>query len=447
MNPNGFTSILRMSQRKILVSKSDSSLNALAKGRNVMEYGCIGEKLKHSFSKEIHALLADYEYTIKEIPREELHSFLQKRCFKAINVTIPYKQEVIPYLDFVSEKAKEIGAVNTIVNKGGKLLGFNTDFYGLTSLINRAGITVENKKVLILGSGGTSLTANAVAKSLKAKSIYRVSRSGGEGLITYDEMYQKHTDAEIIINTTPVGMYPNINATPINISNFAKLEGVVDAIYNPLRTKLVSDAKRRGVKATGGLYMLVAQAAKAVEKFLDTEISLSTTENVYKKVRETKQNIVLIGMAGCGKTTIGKALSKELGLEFIDTDEEIVKRENTTITEIFKNKGEQYFRDIESKVIEEISAQSGKVIATGGGAILDPKNIDSLKLNGKLYFIDRPLKSLVATADRPLSSNRADLERRYFERYDKYIAAADVTIKATDRVDQNVKLILDDIRK
>lgn len=411
-----------------------------------MEYGCIGEKLKHSFSKEIHALLADYEYTIKEIPREELHSFMVERGFRAINVTIPYKQEVIPYLDFVSEKAKEIGAVNTIVNKGGKLFGFNTDFYGMTALINRAGIDLVDKKVLVLGSGGTSLTANAVAKAIGAKCVLTVSRNGGEGLVTYDEVYKNHTDAEVIINTTPVGMYPKLDAMPIDISAFSKLIGVVDAIYNPLRTKLVSEAKKRGIKATGGLYMLVDQAAKAVEKFIDTEISCDTIEEVYKKVKSQKQNIVLVGMAGCGKTTIGKALAQEIGAEFVDTDEEIIKRENTTITEIFANKGEKYFRNIESDVIAEISALSGKVIATGGGAILDIKNVENLKQNGKLYFIDRPLKSLVATADRPLSSNKADLEKRYYERYDKYTAAADIRINATDNVNQNVKLILDDIR-
>lgn len=411
-----------------------------------MEYGCIGEKLKHSFSKEIHALLADYEYTIKEIPRDELHSFMVERNFRAINVTIPYKQEVIPYLDFVSEKAKEIGAVNTIVNKDGKLFGFNTDFYGMTDMINNAGIDIANKKVLVLGSGGTSLTANAVAKALGAKCILTVSRKGGEGLITYDEVYKNHTDAEVIINTTPVGMYPKLDAMPIDISAFSKLMGVVDAIYNPLRTKLVSEAKKRGIKATGGLYMLVAQAAKASEKFIDSEISHDTIGEVYKKVKSQKQNIVLIGMAGCGKTTIGKTLAQEIDAKFVDTDEEIIKRENTTITEIFGSKGEQYFRNVEAKVIEEISAFSGKVIATGGGAILDPKNIENLKQNGKLYFIDRPLESLVATADRPLSSNRADLEKRYYERYDKYTAAADVKIKATDDVESNAKLILDDIR-
>ncbi len=411
-----------------------------------MEYGCIGEKLKHSFSKEIHALLADYNYEIKEIPKGSLKEFMLAKDFNAINVTIPYKREVIPYLDYISDIAKQINAVNTIVNKGGKLYGYNTDFYGMTALINHAGIDLKDKKVLVLGSGGTSSTANAVARALMAKSVYTVSRSGGEGLITYEEAYQNHSDADIIINTTPLGMYPNPDAIPLDLAKFQNLSGVVDAVYNPLRTKLILEAKRRGIKAEGGLYMLVAQAVKAVELFLDYEISADKTLEVYKKINAQKENIVLIGMPSCGKSTIGKALSKELNIKFIDTDEMIVNREKMPITDIFKSVGEQGFRKIECEVIAEVSALSGVVISTGGGAILNPQNVDNLRQNGRIYFIDRPLDWLTVTDNRPLSSKKADLEKLYSERYPKYQAAADVSFVAVDSLEDNMKFILNEIR-
>ncbi len=412
-----------------------------------MEYGCIGEKLKHSFSKEIHALFADYKYELKEIPRDNLRDFMLAKDFCAINVTIPYKREVISYLDFVSDTASSINAVNTIINKCGKLYGYNTDFYGMTALINRAGIELAGKKVLILGSGGTSSTAYAVAKSLNAKEIYRVSRSGGEGLITYTQAYKSHTDAEIIINTTPLGMYPIPDAIPLDLDKFKGLLGVVDAVYNPLRTKLVLEAKKRGIKATGGLYMLVAQAARAVELFLDKEITTQEIEKVYRKIKAQKQNIVLIGMPSSGKSTIGKELAKSLEFDFYDTDEMIVDRAKMPIRDIFASVGEQGFRKIESEAVAEASNFSGAVISTGGGAILDPKNVEKLRQNGKIYFIDRPLEWLTATDDRPLSSNKADLENLYLERYPKYKAAADIVYFGVDDLDKNVEFILKDVKE
>jgi shikimate dehydrogenase len=275
--------------------------------------------------------------------------------FRAINVTIPYKRDVIPFLDFVSDTAKSINAVNTIVNKNGKLYGYNTDFYGMTELINREGIEIADKKVLILGSGGTSSTACAVVKALNAKSVYTVSRSGGDGRITYEQAYKEHSDADVIINTTPVGMYPNPDDMPIDLGKFKMLSGVVDAVYNPLRTKLVLEAKKRGIKATGGLYMLVAQAARAVELFLDSEIDPKKTEEVYRKIKAQKQNIVLIGMPSSGKSTIGEKLAKRIEFDFVDTDEIIVNRAKMPITEIFKSVGEQGFRKLESEIIAEIS--------------------------------------------------------------------------------------------
>lgn len=412
-----------------------------------MEYGCIGEKLKHSFSKEIHALLADYNYEIKEIPKDSLKEFMLAKDFSAINVTIPYKRDVIPFLDYISDTAREIKAVNTIVNKNGKLYGYNTDFYGMTALINRAQIVLEGKKVLVLGSGGTSSTANAVAKHLNAKEVYRVSRSGGEGLVTYEEAYKNHSDADVIINTTPVGMYPNPDAIPTKLDKFTNLSGVVDAVYNPLSTKLVLEAKKRGIKATGGLYMLVAQAARAAQLFLDKEIDPKKTAEVYKKIKSQKQNIVLIGMPSSGKSTIGKELATKLGFNFVDTDEIIIDQAKMSITDIFGSVGEQGFRKLESEVIAEVSRLAGAVISTGGGAILDPKNVENLHQNGKIYFIDRPLQWLTATEDRPLSSNKADLEKLYEERYPKYKSAADVSFVAEDDIEANLKFILDNIRK
>ena len=409
-----------------------------------MEYGCIGEKLTHSFSKEIHALLFDYDYKIKEIPKDELCDFMTRRDFKAINVTIPYKQDVIPYLDFISDKAREIGAVNTIINKDGKLYGYNTDFDGITMLIQKNGIDLAGKCVLILGSGGTSKTALAVAKSLGAKSVLRLSRTAKEDCITYEDAIKNYSYAEIIINTTPCGMYPNILGEPIDIDLFPKLEAVVDAIYNPLCSNLVIKAKSRGLKATGGLYMLVAQAAIAAEKFVDTKVEQEKIDFVYHELLKSKQNIVLVGMPSSGKTTIGKMLASKLGMQFIDIDKEIEAAEGKTIPQIFEELGECGFRDIESRVIANVSSKQNCVIATGGGAVLREQNVTLLKGNGKVYFIDRPLKMLITTDDRPLSSNRDDLTKRYNERYDIYCRVADKKVVNNGKLDTAIDDIKED---
>lgn len=407
-----------------------------------MEYGCIGEHLKHSFSKEIHKCLADYDYEIKEIPKEELDAFMQAADFRAINVTIPYKQAVIPHLCWISDTAKKIGAVNTIVNRDGKLYGYNTDFYGMTSLINENGITVAGKKVLVLGSGGTSKTAVCVAESLGAREIQVVSRTSGEGVITYQEVYKNHLDVEIIINTTPCGMFPKSDAKPLDLHKFPSVLGVVDAIYNPLRSRLVLDAEGLGIKAVGGLYMLVAQAAFAVEKFIGTELKTQKIKEVYNSLLKDKRNIVLTGMPASGKSTIGKELSALTGKPFIDTDTLIVKKAGKSIPEIFQEVGEAGFRKLEAEAIEEIAPLGGRIIATGGGAILNPQNILNLKANGRIYYIDRPLSWLTTTKDRPLSSNRADLEKRYNERYEIYKSTADIVISAVDSLKENIDTIL-----
>ncbi len=406
-----------------------------------MEYGCIGEKLSHSFSKEIHACLADYEYEIRETPRAELAAFMTARAFRAINVTIPYKQDVIPYLDEIDPVAAAIGAVNTIVNRGGKLYGYNTDFAGMRALLRRAGVDPAGRKVLILGSGGTSKTAVSVAHALGAREVIRVSRTAKDNCISYEDAIAAHANAEILINTTPSGMYPEPNDQPIDLARFPHLVGVADAIYNPLRSRLVRQAQSLGIPATGGLYMLVAQAAVAVGHFLNTTVSEEKTEKVYRKIRNDKQNLVLIGMPGCGKTTLGKQLAARRGMDFIDTDDLIREQAGTDIPTIFAERGEAGFRDIESAVIRSLENVQHTVIATGGGAILRDENVNILRANGRLCFLDRPLDALVTTADRPLSSNNELLRQRYNERYDLYCAAANYTVDCVSNMEHNIRLM------
>ena len=394
-----------------------------------MEYGLIGEKLGHSFSREIHEKLRGYVYELKELRPEEVGAFLTAREFRGINVTIPYKETVIPYLDEIDDAAREIGAVNTVVNRGGKLYGCNTDFLGMQELMLREGIDPAGKKVLVLGSGGTSKTAMTVAKSLGASVVLRVSRQKRDDCITYEEARAEHADAEIIINATPVGMYPNTDASPVDLADYPKLSGVVDAIYNPLRTKLVLAAKACGIRATGGLFMLVGQAAAAAEHFTGVPGDPADVARVYGELLSQKENLVITGMPGVGKTTVGKLIAKHHGREFVDCDDVIVERAGCDIPTIFATQGEKAFRDLESAVIRELSATGGKVIAPGGGAVLRPENVEALRANGRIIFLDRPLSSITATEGRPLSANREALEARYRERYPIYCGTCDAHVE------------------
>ena len=391
------------------------------------KYGCIGKKLTHSFSKEIHARLSNYEYELIELSEQELDSFFKKKDFEAINVTIPYKQTVIRYLDSVSEIADRIGAVNTIVNRNGKLCGYNTDYYGMKALIEHIGLVLENKKVLILGTGGTSKTANVVAADMGAAEVLTVSRRKSDENITYTEAISLHSNSDIIINTTPSGMYPECESTPIDISKFTQLEGVIDAVYNPLCTNLVLDAKSKGIKSEGGLYMLVMQAVVAVEKFLDTKIEREVADRVFAQILSTKENIVLTGMPGSGKSTVGRLIKLD-GYEFFDTDVEVEKRCGCTIKELIETKGEDYFRNLEAEVIRDVSAKSSRIISTGGGAVLREENVRHLKRNGKLYFINADISRLRATDDRPLSDTVDKLTKLYNERIQIYKSTADVLV-------------------
>ena len=402
-----------------------------------MQYGLIGEKLGHSFSAEIHQKLKSNPYTLCELAEDEIPSFFAAKDFCAINVTIPYKTTVIPYLSHISEQAYAIGAVNTVVNRGGELWGYNTDFFGMQALLAHAGITVKDKKVAILGTGGTSKTAHAVAEFLGAKEILTVSRRAGEGVVTYAELTEAHTDVQVIINTTPVGMYPNADGCPVSLSAFDRLEGVIDAIYNPLRTKLVLEAQRIGIKAEGGLYMLVAQAVRASELFLDCTYDKETTETIYLDLLQKTENIVLSGMPGAGKSTVGKRLAEVLKRDFFDLDEEIVRVAGCPISDIFANEGEAAFRNLETRVLGEVlSHKKNIVLATGGGAILRDENVDLLHRNGKIYFIDRPLAALLPTPDRPLASSAEDIRCRYEERYALYCATADCRIDGDGSIDE-----------
>lgn len=410
----------------------------------MMKYGCIGEHLKHSFSKEIHNSLSDYEYEIKEIPKDKLARFMESHDFKAINVTIPYKASVIPYLDYIDNAAKEIGAVNTIVNKGGKLYGYNTDFYGMSMLIAHAGIDFQNKKVAIFGTGGTSKTAKTVSKSLLAKEIITVSRTKTNDTVTYEELYENHKNLDIIINTTPLGMFPNNFTKPIDITKFEKLSGVIDAVYNPLKTQLVADSQKSGIKAEGGLYMLVAQGVLASEIFIDKKYEQGKLDEVFRKLKRQKENVVLIGMPSSGKSTVGKELAKRLGRDFYDTDELIEKKMGMSIPKIITSMGEEEFRKIERDVVCALSKETGIVIATGGGVVLKEENTNALSQNGKIYFLDRPLNLLLPTKDRPLTGTKEALTKKYNERYSIYEKAADVKIDASGDVDLVSKAVIGD---
>ncbi len=408
-----------------------------------MEYGLIGEKLGHSYSKQIHGSIDDYDYVLKEIDPEDVADFMAKREFKGINVTIPYKQTVIPMLDEIDGTAKAIGAVNTVVNRGGKLKGYNTDADGMKAMILKAGMDLRGSKVLILGTGGTSKTANFVAGELGAAQILTVSRSEKENCITYEQAYECAVDADFIINTTPAGMYPNVNACPVDLDRFNNLSGVVDVIFNPLRTDLVLEAEARGINACGGLYMLAGQAVYARTRFLGLEeTDVSLTDKAYREVLKKMRNIVLIGMPSCGKSTVGRELAKNTGLSFTDTDDVITERIGCTISDFFKEHGEKAFRKIESEVIAELAKTGGKIIATGGGAVLDPANVRELKRSGILIFIDRSIENLKPTDDRPLLQNREMLDKLFKDRYDIYRAAADVTLDGNGNVRENTMRVL-----
>ncbi len=401
------------------------------------EFGLIGKTLGHSYSKIIHSKLGDYSYGLVELSPEKLQSFVQSKKLSGYNVTIPYKKDIIQYLDCLSSDAKKIGAVNTVVNKGGVLYGYNTDVLGMKYMLKRSGISVENRSVMILGSGGTSNTALAVCKDLGAKDITIVSRTGE---VNYQNCYAQK-DVEIIINTTPVGMFPNTNASPVDLAKFNNLLGVADVIYNPACTKLIHQAKQLKIKATNGLSMLVAQAKYAMELFLDEKEDDSVIEKVITELQREMQNVVLIGMPSCGKSSIGEQVASLLNREFIDVDKEIEKQENKPIYQIFKQNGEDYFRKIEKEITLKVGSLSGKVIATGGGVVKDKDNLFSLKQNGKVILITRDIDKLISDG-RPLSKDKESIKKLYQERKDLYQAFADGKVENDGEIDSAVKGVI-----
>lgn len=411
----------------------------------ITEYGLIGEKLPHSYSVEIHNALADYDYRLCELSRDKLVPFLTEKAFRGINVTIPYKKEVMPHLSYIDEKARAIGAVNTIIHRDGKLLGYNTDYYGLLSLFYRASIEISGKKALVLGTGGTSRTAQAVLHDAGAKSVVCVSRKGGNGTVTYEEA-ARMTDTELIVNTTPVGMFPEVDGCPIDLSLFPQLCGVVDAIYHPLRTNLVLNARKRGIPAIGGLYMLVAQAQTASCLFLgkEPEPNPEQTEAVYRRIQKQKENIVLIGMPSCGKSTVGQCLAQQLGRSFMDADTVFTHRYGVTPGDCIRKEGEAAFREKEHTVVEECALADGAVIATGGGAVLRQDNIRALTRNGRLYFLDRSLEKLLTGGNRPLSSSCEALKNLYDTRYPLYEACCQKKIPGDGTPEETAERVLAD---
>ena len=404
------------------------------KNKEKMRAGLIGEKLGHSFSPQIHAALADYSYDLVELEKSALGDFLRNGGYDAFNVTIPYKQSVIPYLAHVSDEAARIGAVNTVVRReDGSLAGYNTDYAGFCDLVRSLDVELANKKVLVLGSGGASRTAVAVAEDMGAREVVIVSRSGENN---YENIH-RHADAEILINATPVGMYPGNGVSPLSLDSLPRLEAVFDAIYNPAKTKLLQDAAARGIRHANGLLMLVSQARRAAEIFLGKQIPDSEVTRIAQMIQKQTLNVVLVGMPGCGKSTLGKLLAAEMGRPFVDLDEEIVKRAGRPIPQIFSTEGEEGFRALESKVVADICRGSGLVIATGGGVVTREENLPLLSQNGRVIFLDTPPEGL-PTAGRPLSQSKTP-EALYRERLPLYKKAADVVLPITRDLEENMR--------
>ena len=398
-----------------------------------MEYGLIGAKLGHSYSVPIHAQLGNYDYRLYERTEEEFIRLLQSRAFKGLNVTIPYKQLALRLCDELSEVAREVGSVNTlIVRPDGSLYGHNTDIGGFIAMVRHAGIDLSGKKAAVLGSGGTSLTARAACRRLGAREIIVVSRKGP---VDYAALSREHADVEVIINTTPVGMYPDNGARAVDLDRFDRLSGVLDVVYNPDKTALILDAEARNIPCSGGLYMLVGQAREAAELFTGRSIDPSETDRIYAALRGDMLNVILTGMPGSGKTTLGRALAGRMNRRFVDCDGEIERRAGMTIPEIFAQSGEDAFRNLESRVIADVCRERGAVIATGGGAVLRPENRRAMRQNGKLLLVQRHLDHL-ARDGRPLSSSRAALDDMWRQREPLYRGCADIIIDNNGALDQ-----------
>jgi len=406
-----------------------------------MKYGLIGERLAHSFSCEIHRALGTPDYELIELSPETVANFIEKRDFCGLNVTIPYKETVLPLLDEIDPAAAAVGAVNTVVNRGGQLVGYNTDVTGFAALLSRAVIDLAGKKVLVLGTGGAARTARFVCLRQNAASVVTVSRRKRPDAVTYEKAYRDLDDADIVINATPVGMFPDVENCPLDVSRFPRLSAVIDLVYNPLRTRLTLSARRRGIPAVNGLYMLVAQGAAAAALFTDNRYPADAVETLYQRLLSDKENVVLIGMPGAGKSAVGAALAKVTGRPFIDTDAEIVKAAGRDIPTLFCAEGEAAFRAREAAVIRHLAQTCGAIIATGGGAVLSEDNVTALSQNGRLYLLDRDPENLNPDPGRPLAPDRAAILSLYRERIGRYRAVADRIIDANGDAANVTRLI------
>ena len=400
--------------------------------------GLIGEKLGHSFSPAIHGKLADYEYRLYELSPGQLGPFLEKKEFDGLNVTIPYKKTVIPYCDELTEAAKSIGSVNTIVKRAdGTLLGHNTDYDGIMWLLKNAGAQVKGKKAVVLGTGGASLTVQAALRNLGAAQVVVISRSGEENY----ENIARHSDAKILINATPVGMYPKTGVSPVDLDVFTALEGVFDVVYNPAKTQLLLEAEKRGIPCANGLGMLVAQAKAACERFTGQPVADEKVYTIKAEMERTTRNVMLIGMPGSGKSTVGAALAESLGRRLVDVDERIVEMAGCSIPEIFAKDGEEGFRQIEHQALCEVSKESGLVIATGGGVVTRPENLDPMRQNSLIVWLLRDT-ALLPKDGRPLSQANS-LTEMFKVREPLYRAAADCIADNNGSLEDTVKQILE----
>lgn len=400
-----------------------------------MQCGLLGRKLGHSYSPQIHGQLASYDYSLFEKEPEELEGFLKNGNFVGLNVTIPYKKDVIPFLDQLSPVARRLGAVNTIVRRrDGRLVGHNTDYFGFRYLVQQSGLDVSGKKVLVLGSGGASNTAVAALQELGARVVI-ISRSGENN---YGNLHL-HANASVIVNTTPVGMYPNTGVSPIDLGCFPQLEGVLDVVYNPARTQILLDAENRGLVAMNGLWMLVAQAKESAEWFSGETIPDSRIVQIHAALRAQMENIILVGMPGCGKTTIGRLLARETGKQFVDADEALEARVGRKITDIIPTDGEAAFRCLETETLAELGKQSGFVIATGGGCVTQERNYPLLHQNGTILWLTRALDKL-PTEGRPLSQT-GKLQQMLATRQPMYRRFADAVIENDGTVEETLAQI------
>ena len=404
-----------------------------------LKCGLIGEHLGHSFSPLIHACLADYSYTLTEISPEGLKGFVASRQLDAYNVTIPYKKAIMPYLDVISPEAIAIGAVNTVVQRDGKLYGYNTDYFGFCYMLDSSGIDPRGKKVLVLGAGGASATVCAAMKDRGASEIVTLDSKQNT-----PENIRLHSDAEIIVNATPVGTYPHNLVSPVSLEQFSRLCGVLDLIYNPARTALLLEAEKLGIPNINGLPMLVAQAVRASELFTGEKTADSVYREIIRKISDDTENIILIGMPGSGKTTAARIIAEKLSRPFLDSDEVFCEKFGRTPAEVITADGEDTFRQMESEVIAELGKQSGSVIACGGGVVTRERNYAPLHQNGVIVFLERALENL-SKRGRPISESTS-VEELYNSRINAYNAFADLVVQSTEIPEKTADLIIESVK-